>query len=90
MFWGNKMKDTVLAYQRLFDTEDGKKVLKDLMKSCGFDATIVGKDSHETYYNEGARSVVLRIVQNCGLSVDNLTKMIKEMEEHYEDQNNDF
>lgn len=86
MFWGNKMKDTVLAYQRLFDTQDGKIVLKDLMKSCGFDATIVGKDSNETYYNEGARSVVLRIVQNCNLSVDKLNKMIKDMEEQYEDQ----
>ena len=84
--WGKKAKETILAYQRLFDTADGKIVLKDLMKSCGFNATIVGQDSHETYFNEGARSVVLRINQNCNTSVDALNEMIKSMEEHYEDQ----
>lgn len=84
--FGKKAKETILAYQRLFDTADGKLVLKDLMKACGFNASIIGEDSHSTYFNEGARSVILRITQNCNMSVDRLNEMIKTMEEHYEDQ----
>lgn len=72
--------DTVArAYRRLFSTEDGKLVLEDLMK-CNFIATpSVGTDVHMTYFNEGARSVVLRIIRTCNLEEKQLERMIAEM-----------
>lgn len=49
------------AYRKLFDTADGKTVLKDL-EDFGFyhDSTFVG-DPDVTIFNEGRRSVVLHI-----------------------------
>ena len=49
------------AYRTLFDTPDGKTVLKDL-EDFGFyhDSTFVG-DPNVTVFNEGRRSVVLHI-----------------------------
>ena len=49
------------AYRKLFDTVDGKTVLKDL-EDFGFyhDSTFVGTPD-VTIFNEGRRSVVLHI-----------------------------
>jgi len=51
------------AYRRLFDTPDGKAVLKDLSNYC-FESESVYDDKHERiYFKEGRRSVILKIRQ---------------------------
>lgn len=77
---GIKIKDTVLAYKRVFESEDGKKVLKDLMKCSSFNRSSVGEDPYETYFNEGARSIILRILKTTSMSMDQIEDYIKEIE----------
>lgn len=52
------------AYQRVFDTPDGKVVLAHLMRE-GFvvKSTFVAGDSHQTAMNEGSRRLVLSILR---------------------------
>lgn len=52
------------AYKRLFKTDDGKVVLKDLESFCGFNNTSVSEQSPnelQTFFAEGKRRVYLRI-----------------------------
>lgn len=50
-------------YQRVFDTEDGRQVLKSLGTFCKNDRTSVMKDfnPYACHYNEGKREVYLYI-----------------------------
>jgi hypothetical protein len=49
-------------YNRVFDTDDGKVVLDDLMAICGVDTVSADLGNPNiTYYNEGARAVGLKI-----------------------------
>ena len=54
-------------YLDTFSTEQGKRVLDDLMKQSGVmrPAHVVG-DSHESAYMEGQRQVVLSILDKLG------------------------
>jgi len=53
-----------LAYRRVFNTDDGQKVLADLKKRSSFDATtFVSGDPHTSAFNEGQRAAVLLIVR---------------------------
>lgn len=74
------------AYRRLFSTDDGKLVLEDLMKSCYVKGSVVGKDPYETYYNEGARSVVLRIMQTVGITEAQIKQIAEEMDRREEEE----
>jgi len=86
MFKSRQMKETILAYKRVFDSKDGKKVLVDLMKSCHMMDTTFDKDPYETHFNEGARSVLIRILKTTKTNMEQLDKFIENMEqeEHYE------
>lgn len=79
------MKATILAYKRFFDTEDGKLILKDLMKSCHFMSSTMDVNSHETAFNEGARSVILRIIKTTNTSIEQLNKLIEKLEEEQDE-----
>ena len=75
-----------LAYKRTFDSPDGKKVLADLFKCCHMTTSTMDKDPYETAFNEGARSVVLRILKTINTDVEALNKMYEDLEteEQYE------
>jgi len=81
MFKTKRMKETILAYKRLFDTDDGREVLHDLMKSCHMASSTMDKTPDETIFNEGARSVVLRILRTRNTSMEQLNKLIAKTEE---------
>ena len=81
MFKSKEMKATILAYKRFFDTTDGKLILKDLMKSCHVLSSTMDKDPYETAFNEGARSVVLRIIKTNNTSIEEINKLIERLEE---------
>jgi hypothetical protein len=58
-------KSLKLAYDRVFRTEDGKKVLEDLKKFCGYDQTSICEatwNPYQTFFAEGKRRVYLRIL----------------------------
>ena len=52
------------AFRRVFDTPDGKIVLRQIMKDgFVFRTTFVKGDPHETALNEGSRRLALSIVR---------------------------
>lgn len=79
------MKAVVQAYKSTFNSQEGQLVLKDLMKACHFNSSTYDKDPYETHFNEGARSVVLRILKTTNTNMDKLNEMLTKLEEeHYE------
>lgn len=76
---------TITAYRRLFSTEDGQIVLQDLMSSCFLTRSTIGTTPYETYYNEGARAIVLRLIQQANLDEKQVERIIKEMNKVSED-----
>jgi DNA/RNA-binding domain of Phe-tRNA-synthetase-like protein len=73
------------AYRRLFSTEDGQIVLKDLARSCFMNRSVIGKDANDTYFNEGARSVILRIFETSEMSTQQVDALVKRMREEDRD-----
>lgn len=81
-----KIVDTITAYQSIFNTPDGERVLYDLIKSCHILTPTMDPNPHEMAYKEGERSVVLRILQTLGQDPAALVKRIeqgREMEAQY-------
>ena len=59
-----KRQELKHAYKRLFDSDDGKIVLKDLRSFCGQDRSSICSSSpnpYQTFECEGKRRVYLRI-----------------------------
>lgn len=76
-----KERERKLLYQRVFDTDDGKRVLVELMEgNFVFSQTTAvdadGRtDSHRTAFNEGRRAVALRILQILDTPLENFRQM---------------
>ncbi len=74
--WARKWLKAV-AYKATFATDDGQRVLRDLMKFCHADRTSVtlgphGIDPQATLVAEGRREVWLRIHDFLGLTPDQM------------------
>ena len=69
------------AYKKVFADEDGKIVLHDLMRSTGYNSTTFEPCPYRTAFNEGARSVVVRILQTIEVDPEAFQKMISDMED---------
>jgi len=54
--------DKKAVYSRLFNSEDGKKVLNELCRLHYINGTTFSADPFRNAYNEGQRSVVIRIL----------------------------
>ena len=80
-----KAAQTINAYRRLFSTDDGQVVLKDLMQSCYLSRSIIGPSVHDTYFNEGVRSVVLRILGTVNMDEKQIERIIIEMNRESDD-----
>ena len=56
------LKQLVISYKQVFNSDNGKKVLDDLEKRCSYHTTThVKGDSHESAFLEGTRFVILFI-----------------------------
>lgn len=68
----------VLAdYQKTFSTSHGRRVLRTMMKECGFmEPNFIEGDSHATSFNEGKRAAVLDV---CNKLKMDLRKMEAEI-----------
>ena len=72
-----KIADIIVQYQKTFDTDEGKAVLLDLIKSCGILTTTYSNDPYETAYREGERSVVLRILKTINTDPAKIMELMK-------------
>lgn len=69
--------DGINRYKRLFSTEDGKKILQDMILSSGVLQCSYTPDPYETAYNEGARSFVLRILKTLQTDPEVVAQLIR-------------
>lgn len=76
-----KQVTRVRDYRQVFSSQAGRRVLQDLMASCGMLQTSFTKsDPHETAFKEGQRNAVLRILTIMKVDPDALDKHIEEYE----------
>lgn len=81
MFWKRHEKaELVRSYKAVFSTDQGKKVLYDLMKTFHVLHSTMDANPQELAYNEGARSVVLRILRTIQTDPAELERMLNEQE----------
>lgn len=77
-----KRQDSLVsAYQKVFDTEDGKVVLLDLMRTHWMLSSTYVKEPTDMSFREGERNVVLRICSLLKLDVAKLRERMREYEE---------
>ena len=68
------------AYQKVFKSEEGKKVLEDLKQKFHFKSSTIGidlskkVDPNATLYNEGQRSAICIIEQMIDLDIEAIRK----------------
>lgn len=58
-----QLRDTIIAYKSVFNSDDGQRVLEDLKAACCYNSALFSDNSLEMARNEGARQVVLRILK---------------------------
>lgn len=78
LFKRNERAERIRAYKRVFESEDGKKVLQDLMKSCHVFTSTMDESANEVIYREGSRSVVLRIMRTISINPSEFERMLNE------------
>tara|TARA_R100001082_G_scaffold37833_1_gene19949 strand:- start:609 stop:887 length:279 start_codon:yes stop_codon:yes gene_type:complete len=58
----NKMLDITADYKKIFGSDQGERVLYDLMKNSFMITSTFSNDPHEMALREGHRNVILRIL----------------------------
>jgi hypothetical protein len=77
-FWQKRDKDRVVrAYREVFNSEAGQIVLEDMVKTFHVLNSTYADNQNETYYREGERSVVIRILKTINVDPFKLQEMIK-------------
>jgi len=75
----NKEKGLILAYQEVFGTPKGKKVLKDLMRIGRIlQPSYVIQDPHATAHNEGMRRAILYILDKINMDAEAVAQLINQ------------
>lgn len=82
-----KPVDRVVSYQAVFSTNEGQKVLFDLMFNHHMLNSTFVKDPIEMALKEGERNVVLRILSILKIDVKDLAKKIEDGLKHEESYN---
>ncbi len=76
-----KVLSLVKSYKHVFATEDGKRVLEHLVRTYMLKTSHVEGDAYSTAFNEGARNVVLFILQKLRINLEELREMLTINEE---------
>jgi len=71
----DKLKALRNAYQKVFDSEEGKLVLKDLEKVCLYRMTTFDKDALIMAFQEGLRGVYLHITTLMTMDIEELERI---------------
>jgi hypothetical protein len=73
-----KPLDRIIHYKAVFGSEEGKKVLYDLMKAHHVMSPVMVKgDPYDTAFMEGERNVVLRIISLLKLDPEKILESIQ-------------
>ena len=67
-----QLKKRQKIYKDVFGTEKGKKVLKDLYKTCKVNRTDVTENARKDAFNQGRKSVYLTIINILGQDLDKI------------------
>jgi len=82
-----KRKRKVDDYLATFSNDPGRRVLRDLMKSCYFNVSFNSggevKSEYEAGLREGQRTVFIRILENMALSKTDILIMSQEETVNY-------
>jgi len=74
----SKRAELLLKYMAVFNTDDGRAILADMCRTFHvFDSTM-GDSPQETAFNEGARSVILRILKTINTDPEKLEALLRE------------
>jgi hypothetical protein len=84
---GRSKKETAILYKKVFGTDEGMKVLKELMKNCNFINGTYSDDQGKMYFYEGRRSVVCEILDYVNMNLDMLMDMYSETQEDWMEEN---
>lgn len=74
------------AYRRLFSSDDGQIVLKDMMSSMYISRSVIGATPYDTYFNEGVRSVLIRLLGTINMEDKTIERLIVEMNRVSDDE----
>lgn len=80
IFKRQERAEIIRAYKRVFESEDGKKVISDLMKNAHMFRSTMDANSNEMAYREGERSMVLKILRTIKADPSELEKYLNEIE----------
>jgi len=75
---GDLLVQNVSDYKAVFETANGKRVLWDLMKASGYTQTNFDENPYKSAHNEGARSMVVRIINLLEMDTGKIKAMIGE------------
>ena len=78
---GQRKVDLMKSYQKVFDTEEGKAVLHDMMKTNGMFSSTFNENPYTMAYLEGRRSFVSDLLVLLGRDVNQIHKAMREQEE---------
>lgn len=81
----DRMKEkrhTLEAYKKFFTSEDGKLILKDLIRSTKFFDTTFHTDQSVMAFEEGQRALVLRILRSTKVKQEDIERMFEDMLKH--------
>ena len=68
-------------YKVVFESPEGKRVLKDLMAFCHYrDSTFVPNDVGMSAFNEGKRRVLLRVISLMNIPEERLNEILHEQQ----------
>lgn len=71
------------AYQRLFDSEEGKLVLADMLRNgYVFTTTYVPGRPDETAHREGMRRFVLSVAKQARIGSEGIERLMDEINDH--------
>lgn len=77
IFKKNDRAETIKAYKRLFESRDGKLVLKDLMKSLHFTHSTFDPIPSVHAFREGQRDALMRILRTTEINVQQFEEAMK-------------
>lgn len=72
----NKILGTDAAYKRLFATEDGKKVLADILARAKYGKPLTSSDLVKTYAAAAKQELALEILAQINMSEADVSKIV--------------
>lgn len=70
---------TIVAYKKVFESEEGKKVLHDLMRKHAVITGTFQENANLMYFKEGERAVVFGIMQMIGVDIQEFRDSYEEI-----------